>query len=190
MIPHLAEWLWFILGDFSAKSSFSGILMLLIICNLRKFSLTASIRERYLVMSVSNCIDHCLDFYRSLDWKLCFQTCMSVLRRVPHSLVPGPFPGGGRGRGDVEWGIPPPPQTGPGQDMRPRLGYPLPLPLHPRHDTPQTGYAADGTPLAVTHEDFLVFSNISRISYVQLIKNLFFPKVILEQKREIFQIYT
>ena len=99
MIPHLAEWLWFILGDFSAKSSFSGILMLLIICNLRKFSLTASIRERYLVMSVSNCIDHCLDFYRSLDWKLCFQTCMSVLRRVPHSLVPGPFPGEGEGEG-------------------------------------------------------------------------------------------
>ena len=35
-------------------------------------------------------------------------------------------------------------------------GLPLPLPRPPRQDTPQTGYTAGSTPLAVTQENFLV----------------------------------
>ena len=47
----------------------------------------------------------------------------------------------------------PPPQTRPGQRY--------PLPSSPgRHYMLWAGYAVDGTPLAVTQEDFLVFNNL------------------------------
>ena len=48
---------------------------------------------------------------------------------------------------DKENRVPPPDRT--------RAGVP-PFP-HPKQDTPQTGYGAVGTPIAVTQEDFLVW---------------------------------
>ena len=55
--------------------------------------------------------------------------------------VPGLFLGGGEGI----------PQSGPWS------GYPPPPPPPPpQQHTPWTGYAADGMPLAITQEDFLV----------------------------------